>query len=95
MPKKYTVLHIYFHFEPMGRKRKELDLNSYVGRFALRLRTLREGRDLTVEDVAKKIGVTATTIYDWEAGGHTPPVEKLPLLADALDTPIRMLLPEK
>lgn len=79
----------------MGRKRKEIDLNTYEGRFAFRLRVLREGRDMTIEELAEKTGIPVGTLYDWESARYSPTVEKLPILALALETSVRMLLPEE
>lgn len=68
---------------------KKPDETTYSGRFAARLRMLREKRGLTVQQVAEAIReagnkLTDRTYYSWEAGQYTPPFETLPAIADAL-----------
>lgn len=79
----------------MGRKRKEVDASTYTGRFALRLRMLREDAGMSVEELADKCGVDITTIYSWEAGKKEATIGRIPLLADALGVSIRVLMPQK
>jgi transcriptional regulator with XRE-family HTH domain len=78
-----------------ARPRKEVDTSSYVGRFAERLKTLRERAGMTVDELAAAIGIAQTTIYYWESGEFTPNVEQIEILADALQTKPRLLLPDK
>jgi len=78
----------------MARPRKEVDTSTYTGRFAVRLKTLREKAGLTVDELAEKSGITAATIYDWEKARCTPGIERLPLIAEALQIRVRTLLPE-
>ena len=76
----------------MTPARKEPDANTYAGRFAIRLKNLREKAGLTVPDVAEKVGVTPTTIYDWESTKTQPKISVLPKLAEALGVTIRTLM---
>jgi len=62
--------------------RKEPDTRIYSGRFAARLRMLREKAGVSHEDVAQKLGVTIWTIYHWEQGKHFPQPDQLPLLKE-------------
>ena len=78
-----------------ARPRKAVDTSSYVGRFAERLKTLRERAGLTVEGLSETTGLGVTTIYSWESGSFTPNVEQMEILADALQIKPRLLLPEK
>jgi transcriptional regulator with XRE-family HTH domain len=78
----------------MSRSRKEVDTSTFVGRFAVRLRSLWEKRKMTVEQLAEASGITAATIYDWEKARCNPGIERLPLLAEALQIKVRTLLPE-
>lgn len=88
-------LHIHlYQFDSMGRKRKEIDLNTYTGQVALRLRTVRELKGITVEEVAEKSGIPAPTIFGWESAKNSPPMEALPKLAKAMDVKIHNLVPE-
>ena len=77
-----------------ARRRKEVDTSTYEGRFAARLKELREKAKLTVEELAEKSGIPDKTLYSWEAATHMPTVVKLPELARALKVKIRNLLPE-
>lgn len=53
--------------------------------FGDRLKSFRTEKKLTQEDLAKKVGVAKTTIIGYEKGNREPDVEKLKLLASALD----------
>jgi transcriptional regulator with XRE-family HTH domain len=78
----------------MARPRKEIDTSTYTGRFAARLKMLRERAGMSVEELAEASGITAATLYDWEKARCTPGIERLPLLAEALQIKVRTLLPE-
>ena len=75
--------------------RKEPDITMYTGRFAARLRMLRKKAGLTVEEMVDKTGIPAQTLYSWEQGKYTPPMETYPLLAETLGVKVRTLLPEE
>ena len=80
----------------MSPARKQPDTATYSGRFAVRLRTLREKAGLSVEEVAEAVGVKPITIYSWEAGRTEPRVDQYPPLALQYGiTNPRTLLPEK
>ncbi len=57
------------------------DLTTFSGRFAARLRRLRERRNLTVAEVAEVLGVSDQAVYHWESGHHQPAIALLPALA--------------
>lgn len=78
----------------MARRRKEVDDSTYAGRFAVRLRALREGKGLTVEELAEKTGIPIRTLYTWENCTRSPINEDLPKLAKVLGMKTRNLLPE-
>ena len=61
--------------------RKEPDKTTYSGRFAIRLRRLREDAGLTPEQAAEQIGISATAIYHWESGLKIPSVPKFPIIS--------------
>ena len=67
----------------MTRTRKPVDAGTYEGRFAVRLKLLREKARLTPEGAAEAIGVSATAIYHWESGLKIPAVPKFPQIAEA------------
>ena len=79
----------------MSPARKEPDTRMYSGRFAARLRTLREKAGLTVEDLVEATGFPQRTLYRWESGLRVPPVDAYPILAAALGVKVRTLLPEE
>jgi transcriptional regulator with XRE-family HTH domain len=79
----------------MSRQRKEIDTSTYSGRFAERLRMLREKKGLSVDQLAEKSGISRTTLYNWESTISQPLIEQLPALADALGVKIGKLFPEK
>ena len=66
------------------RARKEPDITTYSGRFAIRLRRLRETAGLTHEQIAKLVGVTITTCYRWESGENAPKPDLIPSISQAL-----------
>lgn len=77
------------------RKRKEIDQESFTGRFAVRLKTLREKAGLTVEELGEQSGIPYKTLYRWEAASRSPSIDRFPQLAEALGVKVRTLLPEK
>jgi len=78
----------------MTPARKEPDGSTYAGRFAIRLKKLREEAKLSVPALVEKTGIPRTTIYNWESGIRTPPFDTLPKLAEALGVTVRELMPE-
>lgn len=77
------------------KPRKEIDTSTYTGRFAERLRMLREKKKMSVEELSAKTGIPRTTLYNWEQAIRTPPYDTLPKLANALGASVRSLMPEK
>jgi len=78
----------------MNPARKEPDVSTYSGRFAVRLRTLREKKGLAVQEVADAVGVAKSTVYHWETGHVAPPVDTYPKLAETFGVKVRTLFPE-
>jgi len=79
----------------MSPARIEPDDKIYSGRFAARLRTLREKAGLTIEDLVTATGIPRGTLYNWEAGIRMPPIDTFPTLAKALGVKVRTLLPDE
>ena len=78
------------------RQRKEVDISTYEGRFAVRLRMLREKAGVNVHALAEKSGVSKTTILNWESGIRKPIVSDTFLkLAEALEVNVRTLMPKE
>ena len=71
------------------------DETTYAGRFAARLRMLREKAGYTVEELTEETGIPPGTLYSWEAGHRRPPYETLPTLAGAFGVKVRTLLPDE
>ena len=65
-----------------ARPRKEIDLSSYEGRFAARLKSLREKAKMTVEEAAERMSIAPTTIYGWETGYRQPRVAEFPKISE-------------
>jgi len=65
----------------MSPVRKEPDKSTYSGRFAIRLRSLREKAGLTHEQVASELGVTANAVYRWESDLNFPRIVLFPQIA--------------
>jgi GTP pyrophosphokinase len=59
------------------------------------IRTLREERKLTQEQVAEAVGVTFQAVSSWERDEYKPDTEKLIRLADLLDVSISSIAEEK
>jgi len=78
----------------MNPTRKPPSTDTYSGRFAERLRKLREKAGLTVDEVVETTGFPRNTLYNWEAGKRQPPLDAYPILAKALGIKVRTLLPE-
>ena len=76
----------------MSRKRKEVDTSTYGGRFAVRLKMLREKKKMTIEELAELTGIPQTTLYRWENGDRCPVNEQVFLVTEALEIkPSRLL----
>lgn len=80
----------------MTPKRKQPDLKTYSGRVAARLIALREKAGLSVEEIAKALGISPRAVYHWESGRSEPKLAYFPELAKLLGVKNpRYLLPEK
>jgi len=58
----------------------------------MRLKTLREARGLTQEELAAKVGVSRAYLARLEMGRHDPPLSRLRKLARALRVKIAQLV---
>lgn len=77
------------------RQRKEVDASTYSGRFAIRLRELRDMENLSIEEVSKKSGIPVKTIYNWEQATRMPHFDMLPKIANSINVSVRLLMPEE
>ena len=79
----------------VARPRKSVDTSTYTGRFAVRLRSLREKAGLSVDELAEKSGIPKNTLFNWEGAKRSPSIEQLPQLAESLGTTVRTLMPKE
>ena len=77
------------------RPRKPVDTSTYTGRFAVRLKMLREKAGLSVAELSEKTEIPKKTIFEWESDNRTPGIDRFPQLAKALKVKIADLLPKK
>jgi len=63
--------------------------------FGKNLRELRNANELTRNALAKKLGVSMQSIYDWEIGKHETDFVTLIKIADYFDVSIDELLGRK
>lgn len=58
------------------------------------LAAARGSKDLTMREVAQKVGVTVPCISNWEYGKRMPNAKKLSLLCSILEVSVDDILPE-
>ncbi len=80
---------------------RQPDHSTYSGRFAARLRELREKTNMTGQQMAEAIREAGYELgersyYNWESGKSEPPLDVLPVLAKlfGLSSP-RLMLPKE
>ncbi|MBV9719229.1 MAG: helix-turn-helix transcriptional regulator [Candidatus Eremiobacteraeota bacterium] len=61
---------------------------------AHRLKAEREGRSLSQQELATKLGVAPNTVSRWETGTYKPRLDDLGKIAAALDLDIGALIPQ-
>jgi transcriptional regulator with XRE-family HTH domain len=74
------------------RPRKKITADGFKKDFAERLKTLREKKEMTVQQLADVSGVSHATIHRWENGENSPVSEHLFAVAEALETSVSRLL---
>jgi transcriptional regulator with XRE-family HTH domain len=65
----------------MTPARKQPDTTTYAGRFAVRLKTLREKAGLTPLEVSESLGLNSVVVYHWESARNLPKIANFPELA--------------
>jgi DNA-binding XRE family transcriptional regulator len=60
-------------------------------RLATLLRKARLGRNLSVAEIAQKVGVSIAAVYFWEAGRNQPRDDNLKALCRVLELPVQAL----
>lgn len=84
--------------DTVGRRQREPDLTSYSGRVAARLRSLREERGWSVEELLsrlkqQKVRISLAAIYHYENGRRSIPPNLYPALAAIFGKSVRTFLP--
>jgi transcriptional regulator with XRE-family HTH domain len=59
--------------------------------FSVHIRKLRKAKKLSQEKFAEKVGVSTTTVQRWERAEDAPEFDRLALIAQALDCPVKDL----
>ena len=72
--------------------REQAELERLKRSFPERIRTARRQRGLSKTELAKRVGVTSTTLGAWLRGVRLPRISQLCLLARALQVPVEYLL---
>ena len=82
------------HHNVSPRQRKPVDNSTYAGRFAERLKYLREKAGMSVDQLSEQTGVQRSKLYFWENGKHAAALnDDLLSIAKALGVSIRTLIP--
>ena len=79
----------------MARPAKTVDVSTFAGAVASRIRQQRQHRGLTVEEASAAAAVPAATWYGWENCHSGVPLSRLPAIAAALGCGPSQLLPGK
>lgn len=56
--------------------------------YSEKIKLARKEKRLSQKELAKKIGVSESTISKWEKGKHEPKIEQVQLMSDILDKPL-------
>lgn len=67
----------------MTPTKREPDLTTYAGRFAARLRELRQEAGLTQKEAGERLSLPQHVISRWETGEHSPSLKQFPAIAEA------------
>lgn len=79
----------------MTPTKREPDLTTYAGRFAARLRELRQAAGLTQVEAAERLNLPQHVISRWETGDRSPSLRQFPAIAKAYgDVPIEKFFPK-
>ena len=79
-------------FVPRGRNRKkELNMTPTYEDLGLSIKTARLSKKLTQEEVAERLGVSVTTVSNWETGLNSPSLPEAAAMADMLGISIDRL----
>jgi len=84
----------------MSPAKKEVDMTTYSGRIAAKMRIVREKKQLDAAKVAKRMTkfgwpITMAAYRHWENGTRKQNVDAIPYIAKALGVKPHDILPEK
>lgn len=65
---------------------------SIVKQLGQRIKQLRKGKSWTQKELAKRIDISPAQLNKYESGFNAPPLDRLVLLADALETSLDFLI---
>ena len=77
------------------RNRKPVDTSTYEGRFAVRLKTLREKAGISVHELAELTEIPFQTLFKWESADRCPVNEQILIVAKALKIKVSSLVEDK
>ena len=75
-----------------GHQRKDYDMNINFAKVGARIQAIRKDKDLSQEQLARKIGVSKGHLGHVETGSKNPSAEMLINTAAALEVPVDKLL---
>lgn len=79
----------------MTPAKREPDTTTYAGRFAARLRELRQAAGLTQKEAAERLDLPQQTLSRWETGERVPSLRQYPAIAKIYgDIPAEKFFPE-
>ena len=70
---------------------RHMKVKNFNKEFGKRLKQLRLQVNMSQEELAEQVGVATKTVSYWENGHNPVTLNKIPLIADALDVPIYKL----
>lgn len=59
-------------FDNISEMNTKVFIEKQVGQFRIRLREIRQEKELTQKDIAQKLGVPTSTYANWEQGRREP-----------------------
>lgn len=86
----YIALLCFVHFLCIIKLYKEV--NDVVSKFSMRLKELRQSRDMSMHDLAKQIGMSKSSVNMYERGEREPGLETLEAIADCFNVDLDYLL---
>lgn len=70
----------------------QIDYTEEIKRIALKIKTLRKERKLTVQELAYRCDIERSNLSRLETGRSNPTIKTLCIICNALDVPLRALI---